>query len=165
MHLYAVDEDRGLVVSLLPDHVSEIVTFPGQVDSFVTPKETTDEKAGNRFLYFFGRTDVLSMACDPWNHSMYLLDGLSQSLYKMNHFNIWMNDTRRNVTLLHQGVSHSASSQIAFDWLSRNIYWTDDHFNWIGVQPVDTNDKTMYKVIMHDDLWSPLSLTVDPIKG
>ncbi|XP_062608198.1 low-density lipoprotein receptor-related protein 4-like [Saccostrea cucullata] len=159
------DEDRGLVVSLLPDHISEIVTFPGKVDSFVSPKETTDDKNGNKFLYFFGRTDVLSMACDPWNHSIYVLDGLTQSLYKMNNFNIWMNDTRRNVILMHQGVSHSASSQIAFDWLSRNIYWTDDHYNWIGVQPVDTTDKTMYKIIMHDGLWSPLSLAVDPIKG
>ena len=153
------------MVSLLPDHVSEIVTFPGKVDNFVNAKDSTGEKSGNRFLYFFGRTDVLSMACDPWNHSIYVLDGLSQSLYKMHHFNIWMNNTQRNVTLMHQGVSHSASSQIAFDWLSRNIYWTDDFYNWIGVQPVDTEDKTMYKVIMHDALWSPLALTVDPIKG
>lgn len=159
------EEDRGLVVSLLPDHVSEIVTFPGRVDNFVNSKDTSDDKSGHRFLYFFGRTDVLSMACDPWNHSMYVLDGLSQSLYKMHHFNIWMNDTERNVTLMHKGVSHSATSQIAFDWLSRNIYWTDDYYNWIGVQPVDTEDKTMYKIIMHDGLWSPLALSLDPIKG
>ncbi|KAK3087802.1 hypothetical protein FSP39_010804 [Pinctada imbricata] len=70
-----------------------------------------------------------------------------------------------NVTLLHQGISYSSSVQIAYDWLSRTIYWTDELYNWIAVQPVDTDDRTMFKVILHENMNNPYAIAVDPLKG
>ena len=162
--LFSTDLDQGLVVSLLPDSFSlnsgELVTFPGRVDNF-DQKDNIDM----RYYYFFENTDVLSMACDPEDNTIYLMDGYTQSLYKIDHFNVWLNDSRRQVSLLHQGISYTSSVQIAYDWLSRTIYWTDELYNWIAVQPVDTTDKTMYKVILHENMKKPSAIAVDPIKG
>jgi hypothetical protein len=49
---------------------------------------------------------------------------------------------------------------LAVDWVSRNLYWTDATFNWIGISPL--NDKTVYRFIVTENLFSPHGIGVHP---
>ena len=48
---------------------------------------------------------------------------------------------------------------LAVDWLSQNIYWTDDLKNHIAVSRYDGSH---FKVLIETDVQSPKSIAVDP---
>jgi sugar lactone lactonase YvrE len=64
------------------------------------------------------------------------------------------------------GVS-KGTVQIAYDWLSKTVYWTDSLYRWIIAAPTDmgkiTND--YYKIIVDDHLDFPDGIAVDPMNG
>ncbi|XP_033760726.1 low-density lipoprotein receptor-related protein 6-like [Pecten maximus] len=88
--------------------------------------------------------------------SIYFFDIISQCINRLDSGNI------ENV---HCGISSSAFTSIAYDWVSENMYWTDGLFNWIAVQPVNTTDRSMYRVIIQDDIEKPSALAVDSTAG
>jgi hypothetical protein len=49
---------------------------------------------------------------------------------------------------------------LAVDWVSRNLYWTDATYNWIGMTPLKHEDK--YKFIITKNLFSPHGIGVHP---
>ena len=115
------------------------------------------------FNFNTARAKIVSMAADPRNNTLFILDSDSHSLYRMENFNIWINDTI-NIVPLHKGLSKT-SAQIAYDWKSRNLYWVDGYYNWIAVQPAYTNDNSMYKVIIRNFTKRPEGITIDPDSG
>ena len=50
---------------------------------------------------------------------------------------------------------------IAYDWASRNLYWTDGEFNLIGAVTTATSRK-FWKPIVTTGLTSPQDIVVDP---
>ncbi|XP_033760682.1 low-density lipoprotein receptor-related protein 4-like [Pecten maximus] len=70
-----------------------------------------------------------------------------------------------NIDNVNCGISSSVFTSIAYDWVSGNMYWTDGFFNWIAVQPVDTTDRSMYRVIIQDDIETPRAMALDSQAG
>jgi hypothetical protein len=115
--------------------------------------------------YFFNtpRAKIVSMASDPRKDTLFILDSDSHSIYRMEKFNIWVNDTMRIVPI-QKGVSKT-SAQIAYDWYSENLYWVDGYYNWVGMQPAYTTDNSLYTIIIYKGLNRPEGIAVDPLQG
>lgn len=153
----------GIVVSLFsPGHLSLISGNPNEMN-------TTSMSSGKGVLpiqtYYFNtpRAKIVSMASDPRKSALFILDSDSHSIYRMENFNIWVNDSL-NIVPIQKGVSKT-SAQIAYDWYNEMIYWVDGYYNWIGMQPAFTTDNSMYKIIIHKGLRRPEGIAVDPISG
>ena len=61
--------------------------------------------------------------------------------------------------VIHAGVSHMFK-KIAFDWVSNNLYWTDERFGWIIIHALDKQN--VFKVLLHENIQRPLGIAVDP---
>ncbi|OWF37416.1 Low-density lipoprotein receptor-related protein 4 [Mizuhopecten yessoensis] len=99
---------------------------------------------------------IRSMDVNTADGSVYFFDITSRCIYRLHS---------RKVDNVHCGVSSSVFSSIAYDWIGGNIYWTDGFFNWIAVQPVSTTDKSMYRVIIQDDIEKPRAVAIDSKAG
>lgn len=51
---------------------------------------------------------------------------------------------------------------VAVDWLSRNLYWTDAHFDRIEVAKLDGSDR---KTLFDHEIYDPRAIVVDPTRG
>ena len=67
--------------------------------------------------------------------------------------------------VLHEGLS-TGDPKIAFDWLSKTLYWTDPLFGWIAAARGDPTriDKDSFKIIIRD-VHTPLFISLDPLEG
>lgn len=67
---------------------------------------------------------------------------------------------------LHKGIS-KGTVQVAVDWLSHMVYWTDSGFKWVVCAPglVERVDYDFYKIIADDHLDAPDGITLDPFDG
>ena len=67
--------------------------------------------------------------------------------------------------VLHEGLSTDAP-KIAFDWLSKTLYWTDPLFGWIAAASGDPTriDKDSFKVLIKG-VHTPLFISLDPLEG
>ncbi|XP_052719172.1 low-density lipoprotein receptor-related protein 4-like [Crassostrea angulata] len=153
--------DNGLIISQLPNLYSSgsLTTLPGSIDAFKTASIFPV-----RNFNFHETTEIISIATDANDRKIYLLDGNTRSLYKMNNFNVWLNDSSQSITLLHEGISKT-STKLAYDWLTKNIYWTDEYYNWIAVQSTNDSDPSMFRVLVENGLSKPLAIAVDPLVG
>jgi hypothetical protein len=64
---------------------------------------------------------------------------------------------------IHVGVSRG-TVQVAVDWMTHIVYWSDSVFRWIVGAPADINlvDNDYYKIIVDKHLDAPDGLAVDP---
>ncbi|OWF37417.1 Low-density lipoprotein receptor-related protein 4 [Mizuhopecten yessoensis] len=99
---------------------------------------------------------IRSMDVNTADGSVYFFDITYRCIYRLHS---------SKVDNVHCGVSSSVYSSIAYDWIGGNIYWSDGFFNWIAVQPVSTTDKSMYRVIIQDDIEKPRAVAVDSKAG
>lgn len=152
----------GLIVSDLPNSFFNgggITTFEGYANQFSEDEASYKMHVAGFYPYDF---DIMSMQWDG-NNTLYIMDGLSKSILKMEAFDIWMNHTKFGyIYLVHRGLSYTISSRIAYDHLTGNMYWTDALYNWIAVQPVHANDQSNYKILISDQLSTPGAIAVDP---
>ena len=67
---------------------------------------------------------------------------------------------------MHIGVS-AGTVQVAVDWLSHTVYWSDSNFRWILAAPgqIDKIDMDYYKIVVDTHLDHPSGLTIDPLEG
>ncbi|KAL3891007.1 hypothetical protein ACJMK2_003272 [Sinanodonta woodiana] len=68
------------------------------------------------------------------------------------------------MTIFHRGISRDYVN-LAVDWISHNIYWTDASYQWIMIKSLASNDMSMYRVLIHENLAGPRALTLDPMEG
>ncbi|XP_062572013.1 low-density lipoprotein receptor-related protein 6-like isoform X2 [Saccostrea cucullata] len=157
-------QNTGLVVSDLPSsswYNGGMTTFEGYINQFSKNQKPQEHTMAFRFYDF----EIMSMEWDG-NNTLYFMEGLSKAIFKLEYFNIWMNHSLFGwVYEVHGGISYTISSRIAFDHVSRNMYWTDALYNWIAVQPVDANDNSVYKVLISEQLSTPGAIAVDPNNG
>lgn len=107
---------------------------------------------------------VTSIVSNTKDNTVYFLDATSQTIYTYNNFTFYMNHTHQSFSKIHTGVS-ATTSQIAYDWLANNIYWTDGFYKWICSHPATTDqDLSLYKVLVKDHLTKPEGITLDPFK-
>jgi len=98
---------------------------------------------------------------DVENGGMYIFDSTTRCIL----YFVFIDSTPSTVYSKHCGISTSTDVSIAYDWVSKNIYWTDPHFGWIAVQPAATTDKSMFRIIVQENNQKPRALAVDPLRG
>ncbi|XP_061184434.1 low-density lipoprotein receptor-related protein 4-like [Saccostrea echinata] len=86
---------------------------------------------------------------------------IEDSIYVFQNFSIWQNTSV--ISLAFKGRSRS-QSQIAFDYISNNLYWCDSLMKWIAMKPAYM-DNTMFKIVVYKNLRLPLGLALDPEDG
>lgn len=107
-----------------------------------------------------GQSMILKFDTNVEDATLYYLDLVSSCFYSITNFS----SVSANVNKMHCGISQSTGSTIAYDWVAHNMYWSDGLFHWIAVQPIDTTDSQMYRVIVQKDTEDISALAVDPIK-
>ena len=88
---------------------------------------------------------------------------MNNNIYIYQNFSIWQKRSRYFPRLF-SGRSF-AYGQLAFDHVSRNLYWCDAFLSWIVMKPAYSFDEMMYKVVVDNDLNTPLGLALDPEDG
>lgn len=101
---------------------------------------------------------IYSMASDPKEGVIFTAIG--NSIYMFPNVSVWQNPSVKFTNQL-KGKS-IAFGQIAFDFISRNLYWCDSLLNWIAIKPAYSFNNTIYKIILYKDLNRPEGLALDP---
>lgn len=103
-------------------------------------------------------TLIYSIASDPKKNVVFL--AILDKIFIYHNFSIHRHTSKE---LLTQHTSKSAAlGQIAFDFVSSNLYWCDSMLNWIAMKPAYMFSITNYKVIVQKDLLQPEGLALDP---
>ncbi|XP_060607013.1 prolow-density lipoprotein receptor-related protein 1-like isoform X2 [Ruditapes philippinarum] len=113
-----------------------------------------------------GPTHVTNLDIDFKNKEFYMYDYHYSSILVGTGYTKELEAFRITLAYLHFGVS-KGTIQIAFDWLSRTIYWVDSLFRWILAVPGQQwkAGYDFYKIIVDDHLDLPDGITLDPLKG
>ncbi|KAL3851599.1 hypothetical protein ACJMK2_015336 [Sinanodonta woodiana] len=159
LNILCKENDHGLIVTITEkfratsDHILTVPTAPDgkpsmdYVRSLPLPRDF-------RFL---------SVGGDFTLRHAYMYDYQSNAIYKNSNFSIGTS-TPHNWTTYHRGIS-KAYVKLSVDWISHNIYWTDPQYKWIVVQSLLSNDSSMYRVLLHENLEGPHALTLDPMEA
>lgn len=140
-------------------HYGQLNVYHGDPSSFVT--EQTVGLSRHDVDY---DAQVTSIAANTEHDSVLFVDAKTNTLYNFDNFNLYMNQTSQQFTAMHTGIS-ATTSQIAYDWLSKNVYWTDGFYKWIATHPVmKKEDMSLYKVLVTKHLTKPEGIAVDPHK-
>lgn len=103
---------------------------------------------------------ITSMVFDP--NKAVLFMACSSTIYMVTNFSMWQNKAP-TFSIVYTGKSR-AFGQIAFDFVSKNLYWCDSLLHWIAMKPAYTYD-TIQKVVVEDELNDPQGLALDPEDG
>ncbi|XP_045191660.2 prolow-density lipoprotein receptor-related protein 1-like [Mercenaria mercenaria] len=108
----------------------------------------------------------LSVDFDYRSKCIYMYDYHLRSIALGCGFNVKLNVSQMDFAFMHVGVSRG-TVQIAVDWLSHTVYWTDSVFRWIVAAPgqKDKIDMDYYKIIEDKHLDAPDGLGIDPLEG
>lgn len=87
---------------------------------------------------------------------------IGETIYIYHNFSIWQNVSAK-FSVQFRGKS-AAIGQIAFDFVSNNLYWCDSLLNWIAMKPAYNYNNTFYKVVVQQDLNQPEGLALDPVE-
>lgn len=104
---------------------------------------------------------IWSLAFDPKKSVVFA--AIMNAIYIFNSFSFWQRPLK-NVSVEYKGRS-VVNGQIAFDFVSNNLYWCDSMLNWIAIKPAYNFNHTIYKVIVHKNLFLPEGLALDPEDG
>lgn len=176
LYFFSGSEESGIIVTMMP----RLLFWPTAKDLYMIPG-TPYDLARNQTLYEdigeFGipnhmTTKLILQSCkaDYSRKILYMYDKAgSAKIVAMSTVN-WRNPSPTKIRQVHTGVS-KGNVKVAVDWVSHNIYWTDPLFRWIAMQPGPVNltdysqDKSLYKIIIKDDLEQPYALAVDAVGG
>lgn len=145
-----IPEDKCLIVgSFNPTSLIIVKEFP---------KSPTGSFSNATRILADTNTLIYSIASDPKQKVVFL--AIMDTIYMYQNFSIQRHTSKE---LLVQYRSKSAAiGQIAFDFVSSNLYWCDSMLNWIAMKPAYNFNNMIYKVIVHKDLLQPLGLALDP---
>lgn len=150
-YILGIPGNKGLILGIWnPASLATITEIPKSRGRHFNNVSTT-LKSGNL---------ITSIASDPQKKVVFL--SIKDSIYNMKNFSIWQN-TSTSVSVEHKGKSN-AIGQIAFDYVSKNLYWCDSLLKWIAMKPAYTND-TIHNVVVDENLKQPEGLTLDPEDG
>ncbi|XP_053402898.1 low-density lipoprotein receptor-related protein 4-like [Mercenaria mercenaria] len=156
--------ERGLVITTLDKEddqyglVRHLPIYPGY--------ESFDGLIPGFYLKASDRTHILNFDVEFRSKEFYMYEYHLSSIVVGSGYNKDLNLTGMTFNFLHVGVS-KGNVQLAVDWLSHTIYWTDSLFRWIVAVPGEKQklDKDYYKIIVDEYLDAPDGIALDPLKG
>ena len=161
-HVFSASD--ALLVARMPQYYSSgsVTYYVGKPSNF-----TNGTRVTNRYINFGQQASAISIKSDPGNQRLIFIDSKSQSIQKLANFSpsSTYNYNRNYVSSVHLGISNTVNARLAYDWLTGNVYWTDDQFNWIAMQNVNSNDSSSFRVLIHEGVISPACIAIDPMNS
>lgn len=100
---------------------------------------------------------ITSLASDP-NKGVFFVA-------QNNTIFIWQDDHEvPNYSTVYNKM-YAEIEQIAFDYITGNLYWCDSLHNWIALKPAYDFREMIFKVVIQKDLYNPKGLALDPEDG
>ena len=159
--LFLTGNNKGLIVSTFPSWA-----FYGQLNVYHNDPSTFKTNTTTKITHmaFAGNTKITSLVANTGTNSLLVLDANTNTIYNYENFNLHMNHTSRKFSIVHTGVS-ATTSQIAVDWYTGNVYWTDGLYKYVATHPlIFPNDTSVYKILISQHLTKPEGIAVDPDK-
>ncbi|KAK3611820.1 hypothetical protein CHS0354_040492 [Potamilus streckersoni] len=156
---YLEGNDRGLIITLTPSYSYDNI----YIETVSITTDGAPDFDSRRTLNFSTKVLFLSVEGDYALRQSYMYEYYSGIIYRDSNFSIDFSGPNY-WSIVHEGVS-MGSVKLAVDWINHNIYWTDSQFKWIVVQSLASIDKSMYRILIHENLEGPHALTLDPMEG
>ena len=148
----------GLIVTAQTDNIANGFKKNFYLHKFNALSGELDKEASYKAGFTTARSHF-SAADFDYNHKiLYAADATSGRILALQPFT-FSHTGSLDTQVIHAGVSHHFM-KIAFDWVSNNLYWTDERFGWIIIQALDKQN--VFKVLLHEHIQRPLSIAVDP---
>ena len=127
--------------------------------SFLTLTNVANN-SNKKFYYKLERPSeqITSITSDPSKAVVFA--AISDTIYMYPNFSLVQNGSESLVPIF-KGKSYTFG-QIAFDYVSSNLYWCDALHYWIAMKPAYHHNTTIYKIVVHKDLKQPEGLALDP---
>ncbi|XP_061191590.1 low-density lipoprotein receptor-related protein 2-like [Saccostrea echinata] len=146
-------DDKGLILGMWnPASLTSITEIPRNPASHFGNVSMSLNPSG---------AQIISISSDPERKIVFA--AIEYSIYAFQNFTIWQNETIP-ISVVYRGRS-IGNAQIAFDYVSKNLYWCDSLLNWIAMKPAYLDNTTIYKLIIHNNLKQPEGLALDPEAG
>ncbi|XP_061184436.1 low-density lipoprotein receptor-related protein 4-like [Saccostrea echinata] len=149
-----ISGDKGLIIGMwkpaLIFTVTEIPRSPANYYNNVSKSLTPSS------------VPLTSISSDPKNNVVFA--SIGDSIFAFQNFTIWQNESSASFSVAFKGKSIPLG-QIAFDYISNNLYWCDSPLNWIAMKPAYVDNITIYKIIVYTDLKQPEGIALDPEDG
>lgn len=108
-----------------------------------------------------GYVNVRSLAVDPKQGVVFLAS--QANIYAVHNYSLQQTDSYALSTVF-QGKSDD-TGEIAFDYLSNNLFWCDSRLNWVAMKPAYSGNASLYRVLVQNNLYRPEGLALDPVDG
>ena len=148
----------GLIVTAQTDNIDNGFKKNFYLHKLNASSGELDKEATFKAGFITARSHCSAADFDYKNKIMYTADATSGSIIAMQPFT-FSHTGSLETQVIHAGVSHQFM-KIAFDWVSNNLYWTDERFGWIIIQALDKLN--VFKVLLHENIQRPLGIAVDP---
>lgn len=119
-----------------------------------------NENRLNYLTYYFGG-NIRSIASDSQRKIIFI--ATSFQIQAIHNYSLLKNDSYEFSTEFH-GKSDD-TGEIAFDYLSKNLFWCDSRLNWVAMKPAYNGNPSFYRVLVQDNLNRPEGLALDPVDG
>lgn len=144
--------EKGLILGMYNPAAIQTVTE--------IPDEFTDFLDALNLLVKPSDALITSIASDP--RLSVVFTAINDGIYIIYDFSIWLNtSSSTELYLLYKG-KYAAIEQIAYDFITGNLYWCDSMHDWIAMKPIFTIKKEIYNVVIRTDLNHPKGLALDP---
>lgn len=121
------------------------------------PKGSTSSFSNVTIKIAPSNLQITSLASDP--RRAVIFAAINEAIHIYHPFPTLQNVSAK-FSIQYRGKSFSFG-QIAFDYVSSNLYWCDTYLNWIAMKPAYNFNDSIYKVIVQKDLNQPEGLALD----
>lgn len=147
---FGKNEDNGVVLGMrAPASISTMADFP---------KYSTGLNIFDPLRILPKDSMITSLTSDPKGNVLFA--AINDAIYILSNFSIQHNGSG-NLTAVYRGT-FATIGQIAFDFVSNNLYWCDSEHRWIAMKPAYNLNLTSYKIVVHDGLNKPEGMALDP---
>lgn len=101
---------------------------------------------GFNYLTYYLIGKIRSIATDPKRKVAFIASSLQ--IQAVHNYSLLKSDSYELSTEFY-GKSDD-TGQIAFDYLSNNLYWCDSRLNWVAMKPAYNGNALFYRVVVHD---------------